>query len=94
MYGISDPLHLELTRWYVWAAIPLALINILSPYLWARREAARTLWLIPVTLGYLTLLSVFHATPQQIILCLLAGGLAALALLLGLTVGVLRRPET
>ncbi|MCX6995745.1 MAG: hypothetical protein NTV49_01335, partial [Kiritimatiellaeota bacterium] len=52
--------------------------------------ATCTLWLIPVTLGYLALLSVCHATPQAMILCLLAGGLAALLLLLGLTAKVLR----
>lgn len=89
IYKVSDPLHLTLTRWYVWAVIPLALINLIAPYLWARHEAVRALWLIPVMVGYLLLLYCFHATPQQIILCLLAGGLAALAVLGWLTWHVL-----
>lgn len=90
MYGVGGPLYLELTRWYVWAAIPLALINILSPYLWARCETTRTLWLIPVTLSYLALLSVCHGTPRQMILCMFAGGLAAFLLLAWFTASVLR----
>ena len=85
LYGISDPLHFTLIRWYVWAVIPLALINLIAPYLWARHEATRALWLVPVTLGYLALLYRFHATPQHIILCLLAGGLVALVVLGWLT---------
>jgi O-antigen/teichoic acid export membrane protein len=92
MYGVGGPLYFELTRWYVWAAIPLALINILSPYLWARCEAKRALWLLPVAACYLALLSLFHDTPQQMIFCLLAGSLAALLILSILTVGVLRTP--
>jgi O-antigen/teichoic acid export membrane protein len=94
LYGISEPLHLTLTRWYVWAVIPLALINLIAPYLWARHEVVRTLWLIPVTLGYLGLLYRFHATPHQIILCLLAGGLAALLTLGIITWRIFAQPAT
>jgi O-antigen/teichoic acid export membrane protein len=94
LYGVSDPLHFTLMRWYVWALIPLALINLIALYLWARHEATRALWLIPVTAGYLLLLYRFHATPQQIILCLLAGSLVALAVLGWLTWRVLATPST
>lgn len=93
LYAVNDPLHFTLMRWYVWAVIPLALINLIAPYLWARHETVRALWLVPVTLGYLCLLYRFHATPQQIILCLLTGGLAALVVLGWLTWRVLATPE-
>ena len=85
IYKVSDPLHLTLTRWYVWAVIPLALINLIAPYLWARHETGRALWLVPVTLGYLLLLYRFHSTPHQIIICLGFGGSAALLVLGWLT---------
>lgn len=86
----TGPLYVELTRWYAWAAIPLALINLLTPYLWARHETARTLWLVPACLLYLVALFVFHQTPQQIILCVLGGGTLALLLLGWLTWHLLR----
>ena len=90
MYNINDPFYAALMRRYVWAVIPLALINILSPYLWARHKAAQTLWLLPALGVYLLLLALFHQTPQQMIACLLVGGLVALAVLTGLTWHVLR----
>ena len=93
IYGISGPAYELLIRLYVWAVIPLALINLILPYLWARHAARRTLWLIPVTLGYLLLLQGFHRTPQQMIVCLLIGGLAALAVLGYLTAGLLSAPR-
>jgi len=89
MYGVSEPLHLELVRLYVWAAIPLALINIISPYLWARKEVWITLWIIPVTVIYVLVLFFKPLTPNQVILSILAAGLCALTLLLGMTIRVL-----
>ena len=92
IYGAAavGPLYIELTRWYAWAAVPLALINLLAPYLWARHETARTLWLVPACLVYLAALFAFHQTPQQIILCVLVGGLLALAALAWPTLHLLR----
>ncbi len=86
----TGPLYIELTRWYAWAAIPLALINLLAPYLWARHETVRVLWLVPACLAYLVALFLFHQTPQQIILCVLAGGTLALVMLGWLTWHLLR----
>lgn len=90
MYGVSDPLHLTLMRRYVWAAIPLALINILSPYLWARQGVRSMLWIIPVTFAYLLALLINKVTPQQVIVYLFIAGLVAFALLLWLTFRLLR----
>lgn len=92
IYGdtATGPLYVELTRWYVWAAIPLALINLLAPYLWARHETARALWLGPACLIYLVALFLCHQTPQQMILCVLAGGGLAVVLLGWLTWHLLR----
>lgn len=85
MYGdkANGPLYAELTRYYVWAVIPLAVINLIAPYLWARQEAARTLWVLPFLPIYLGALSIWHQTPQQMIICLAGGGLATL-LVMGL----------
>jgi O-antigen/teichoic acid export membrane protein len=90
LYGERGELYLTLTRWYVWAALPLALINLLAPYLWARHETARTLWLVPACLVYLVALFLCHQTPQQMILCVLAGGTLAVVLLGWLTWHLLR----
>ncbi|MCX7009156.1 MAG: oligosaccharide flippase family protein [Kiritimatiellaeota bacterium] len=92
LYGgaATGPLNVELTRWYVWAIIPLALINLLAPYLWARHATMRTLWLVPVCLAYVAALFAFHQTPQQMILCVLAGGSLACLLLGWLTWHLLR----
>jgi O-antigen/teichoic acid export membrane protein len=92
IYGgaATGPLYIELTRWYVWAAIPLALLNLLAPYLWARHATARTLWLVPVCLAYLVALFFCHQTPLQMILCVLAGGTLAVLLLGWLTWHLLR----
>lgn len=92
IYGgaYTGPLYVELIRWYVWATIPLALINLLTPYLWARHATMRTLWLVPVCLLYLVALFAFHQTPQQIILCVMAGGTLALGMLGWLTWHLLR----
>lgn len=90
MYGISDPLALELVRLYAWAAIPLALISILSPYLWARKEVWLTLWMLPVTAVYVLVLLFRPLAPNQVILSILMAGLCALALLLFLMVRMFR----
>ena len=90
MYGVSDPLHLGLVRQYVWAAIPMAMISILSPYVWARREVVSTLWLVPVTLVYLLVLWKGHLSPEQLIRSMLVAGLVALAWLIKITIGVFR----
>ena len=90
LYREHGALYMSLTRSYVWVTIPLALINLLAPYLWARHETARTLWLVPACLLYLALLFAFHQTPQQLILCVLAGGLLALAALTWPLVHLLR----
>lgn len=93
MYGVSDPLHLALMRRYVWAVMPLALISILSPYLWARREVRLTLLIIPVVLGYLAILFHIDLAAGQVILCMFVAGLVTLALLLWLTVRLCRATE-
>jgi len=90
VYGVSDPTHLDLLRKYVWAAIPLALLNIVSPYLWARKEVWMTLWILPVTGIYVLRLLVRPITPVQVIGSLFCAGLLALVLLLGLTFRILR----
>jgi O-antigen/teichoic acid export membrane protein len=90
VYGISDPTHLELLRKYVWAAIPLALLNIVSPYLWARKEVWLTLWILPVTGIYVLSLLVRPVAPLEVIGSLFCAGLLALVLLLGLTFRILR----
>ncbi len=90
LYGERGELYLTLTRGYVWAAIPLALINLLAPYLWARHETVRTLWLVPACLLYLVALFLCHQSPQQMILCVLAGGTLAVMLLGWLTGSLLR----
>ena len=90
MYGVSDPLYLDLVRHYVWAAIPLAMISILSPYVWARREVWSSLWLVPVTSLYLLVLWRGHLTPEQLIRTMLVAGLVALAWLVKIALGVLR----
>ena len=90
MYGVSDPLYLGLVRHYVWAAIPLAMISILSPYVWARREVWSSLWLVPVTFLYLLVLWRGHLTPEQLIRAMLVAGLVALAWLVKIALGVFR----
>ncbi len=90
MYGVSDPLHLGLVRQYVWAAIPMAMISILSPYVWARRAVRSSLWLVPVTVVYLIVLWRGHLTPEQLIRSMLMAGLVALAWLIRIAVGVFR----
>ena len=90
MYGVCDPIHVELIRRYVWAAIPLALISILSPYLWARQGGWPTLWIIPVMLAYVLALLVGSVTPQQVILYLFVAGAAAFVVLLAITPRLLR----
>lgn len=85
MYGVSDPIYLALVRRYVWAAIPLALLNTLSPYIWARRNVVHTLWLVPVTLGYVVMAYGFTRTPDQLISLLGVAGTIALLLLLWMT---------
>jgi len=90
MYGTTNPQAIELLRLYVWAAIPLALISILAPYLWARREVWLTLWLLPVTAAYVLLLLMVPLAAIQVLVALFCAGLLALALLLGLTFRILR----
>lgn len=91
MYGVCDPIHLRLIRLYVWAAVPLALISILSPYLWARKGVWSTLWIVPVTGAYGLALLRGPIAPEQLIAYMLSAGLAALLLLLGLAFRMLRR---
>ena len=81
MYGVADPLHLGLMRRYVWAAIPMALLSVLSPYVWARREVGATLWIWPVTAAYLGVLLVRGATPEGLVLAMLCAGCAALGVM-------------
>ncbi len=92
LYGAdaTGALNVELLRWYAWAIIPLALINLLAPYLWARHATLRTLWLVPVCLLFVGALFAFHQTPQQIILCVLVGGSGAVLVLGWLTWQLLR----
>lgn len=90
VYGVSDPLSQDLLRRYVWAAIPLALINVVSPYLWARRGVWLTLWILPVTAGYVLGLLLQSPQPAQVILFLFGAGLLALCLLLLLAFRILR----
>jgi len=90
MYGVSDPIHLGLVRRYVWAAIPMAMISILSPYVWARRAVRSSLWLVPVTGVYLLVLWRGQLTPEQLIRSMLVAGLVALAWLIHIAVGVFR----
>lgn len=91
IYGVDDALHVALVRRYVWSAIPLALISILSPYLWARREILLTLGLIPLVAIYLGVILVWPMDPARLIGCMAAAGGCALLLLLGRTLCLHRR---
>lgn len=90
IYGEVTPEQIDLVRLYVWATIPFALISILSPYLWARKQIALTMGLIPVTGFYLVGLLSSPQSPQSIIMLMaMAGGLSFLFLLI-FTVRILR----
>lgn len=92
IYGEVTAEQTDLVKLYVWAAIPFALISILSPYLWARRQIALTMGLIPVTGFYVAGLLTRPQSPQSIItLMAFAGGLSFLFLLV-FTIRILRQP--
>jgi len=79
MFGIKDPLHCEILSRYIWAVIPLPLLTIVAQYLWARNMLYRAGAIIPVALIYLLILRAYHGSPNQMILCLSAAGVVALA---------------
>lgn len=90
IYGEASPLEVELVRLYVWAAIPFALNSILSPYLWARRQVALTLFLIPVTLIYVGILATRPLDAQALIRVMSIAGGSSLLLLLVFTRNALK----
>ncbi|AKJ65039.1 oligosaccharide flippase family protein [Kiritimatiella glycovorans] len=82
MYGIDGGAYLDCARLYVWAALPISLVGIVSKYLWARHLTGRTLGLLPLVTGYLMALFAFHETPRQMIACVAAGGWLSIAFLM------------
>lgn len=67
----ATPLHAELLKMYVWVSIPLSLVSIMAPYLWARDRLGPVLRLVPIVLVYIVVRLVFFSdTPVQMILCL------------------------
>jgi O-antigen/teichoic acid export membrane protein len=82
-YGVDGGAYADIMALYVWAALPLTLVGILTRYLWARHRTGRALILAPVVALYLGALFLFHETPGQMIACLAAGGTCALVALLG-----------
>jgi O-antigen/teichoic acid export membrane protein len=88
MYGVSDPLHNELVRMYVWAVAPLSLAMVLCQYLWARHQTRAVVWAAPMVAAYVAALFAFHDTAAQIIGCLGVGGTAVALWLLGAAVRV------
>lgn len=88
MYGVSDPLHNELVRLYVWAVVPLSLSMVLCQYLWARHQTWAMVWAAPAVAAYVTALFLFHESAAQIIGCLGVGGAAVALWLLGAAIKV------
>lgn len=70
--GKVEPMYLDLTRMYIWAAFPLSILSIATPYLWARDKMGHVLRLFPIVLLYILLRFRFSETPQQMIICLAA----------------------
>ena len=91
IYGVDDSLHTMLVRRYAWSAIPLALISILFPYLWARKEMLLTLGLIPLAVIYLGVLLVLPMDAVRLVGCMATAGGCALLLLLSQTLFLHRR---
>jgi O-antigen/teichoic acid export membrane protein len=92
MYGVEGEVIERLLRAYAWAAVPLAMTMVLAQYVWARHAARSLLWLAPVAAGYGAALWVGgHGDAFGMIGMLAAGNAAALALLVGITLRLVRR---
>lgn len=88
MYGVDDPIFDALTRSYVWAMLPHAMVMFIAQYLWARHQIYRVLFLVPIVLAYVAALWRTAQTSEEIILFLAGAGWLALGVLLA---GVLVR---
>lgn len=82
MYGVDAPLYLELTRSYVWAALPLSPLLTLVQYLWARHRAWTTVWLLPVALVYTVGFGMAGDDPFTLVRTLAVGSWSALGVLI------------
>ncbi len=91
MYRVSDPYYDQLTRLYVWAALPHAMVMFTAQYLWARHQTRGVLMLIPVLALYLVALWHRHDTPETMIGILTMAGWISLALI-AIAVAAGRRP--
>ncbi|OVE76346.1 hypothetical protein BVX97_01310 [bacterium E08(2017)] len=91
--GDVDPMYGDILRKYVWAALPLSVMSILTPYLWARNRLTMVLGLVPVAVLYALLRVRYSATPYEMIMCLaIAVWLAAIILSVA-TYRELSRPD-
>ncbi|MEM6796904.1 MAG: hypothetical protein AAF725_23220, partial [Acidobacteriota bacterium] len=82
IYGATEAAAPGLARLYVWAAIPLALVEVAVPYLWARdRPWAVAALLVPAT-AFLGVLLLLGGQPERIILALAAAGWGILTIAL------------
>lgn len=83
MYGVQGPACDHLTRLYVWAALPHAMVIFIAQYLWARHQTARVLLLLPILAGYVLALFRCEGSPVAIVTALAFAGWAAMAVLIG-----------
>lgn len=66
----TAPVYGELLRLYVWAALPLSIISVMAPYLWARNKLTAVLGLVPIGMLYAGLRYKFSGSAQEMIVCL------------------------
>jgi O-antigen/teichoic acid export membrane protein len=83
MYRVVDAHYDHLTRLYVWAALPHAMVMFIAQYLWARHQTKRVLLLLPVLALYLAALWCWHDSAETIIGVLTAAGWVSLAIMAG-----------
>lgn len=90
MYGVGGVAYSQIISLYIWAAMPLALLNVVVQYLWARDRIMVVLWLVPVAGGYVAALFLGHQSVQLIILWLFLSGFLGLV---GLVAALFYRPR-
>ncbi len=82
MYGVEGAVYERLLRLYAWAVVPVAMVNVLSQYLWARHDVVALAGLAPVAAAYVGLLWTGpRGDPLSVITSLAAANVAACATL-------------
>ena len=72
-YGVNDPVYADMVQRYVWAVLPLSMVQYITQYLWARHHTGSVLWVIIPLVIYIVVIAYYHSTTAQMITSLAIG---------------------